>query len=153
MGNTDLNTSCNPACSRLSGRTFICRKPSYEARCTSIRFGIGATSGMRPKLRRMRLRPVNDLVIAFINCPAYLPQRSPQRGAGREPARFPPASSSASGVGTASPRALGCLSIVLLFDLHGCAGVLQHLLDLRDLVLADAFFDRLRSTFHQVLGL
>jgi len=34
----------------------------------------------------MRLRPVNDLVIAFINCPAYLPQRPPQRGAGREPA-------------------------------------------------------------------
>src|SRR5690606_8465532 len=26
-----------------------------------IRFGIGATSGMRPKYLRMRLRPVNDL--------------------------------------------------------------------------------------------
>src|SRR5665213_3467193 len=26
-----------------------------------MRLGIGATSGMRPKLRRMRLRPVNDL--------------------------------------------------------------------------------------------
>src|ERR1700722_11410468 len=29
-----------------------------------MRFGIGATSGMRPKLLRMRFLPVNDLAIA-----------------------------------------------------------------------------------------
>src|SRR5580704_13694640 len=28
-----------------------------------MRLGIGATSGMRPKLLRMRLRPVNDFVM------------------------------------------------------------------------------------------
>src|SRR6185312_3689869 len=28
-----------------------------------MRFGIGATSGMRPKLLRMRFRPVNDLAM------------------------------------------------------------------------------------------
>jgi hypothetical protein len=36
-----------------------------------MRFGIGATSGSRPKDLRMRLRPVNDLVIAFM--PVLLP--------------------------------------------------------------------------------
>jgi hypothetical protein len=29
-----------------------------------MRFGIGATSGMRPKLLRMRFLPVNDLAMA-----------------------------------------------------------------------------------------
>ena len=34
-----------------------------------VGLGIGATSGIRPKLLRMRLRPVKDRVIAFIEDP------------------------------------------------------------------------------------
>ena len=61
IGKTDLKTSCSPTLPRFSAITPICKKWSYELRCTSIRLGIGATSGMRPKLLRIRLRPVNDL--------------------------------------------------------------------------------------------
>src|SRR6185312_15197780 len=46
-----------------SGGTSICRKWSYDARWTSIRFGIGATSGIRPKLLRMRFLPVKEIAM------------------------------------------------------------------------------------------
>jgi hypothetical protein len=38
-----------------------------------MRLGIGATSGSRPKDFRMRLRPVNDVVIAFMPVPLPSP--------------------------------------------------------------------------------
>ena len=38
-GKTLVNTDCRPASSRSSGSRFICRKRSYDLRCTSMRFG------------------------------------------------------------------------------------------------------------------
>src|SRR5215831_4465587 len=63
MGKTDFNTSSRPTLARLSGGTSICKKWSYELFCTSMRFGIGATSGIRPKFLRMRFLPVNDFAM------------------------------------------------------------------------------------------
>src|SRR5947209_12844926 len=80
-----------------------------------MRFGIGATSGIRPKLLRIRFKPVNDLLIAFMPAPnlahtrtsqpeplpppaVFLPNQGgearharKQQLHGREPSRFPPA--------------------------------------------------------------
>src|ERR1700704_612386 len=42
-----------------------------------MRLGIGATSGIRPKLRRIRFRPVKDLVIAFIPHPSATGTQAP----------------------------------------------------------------------------
>src|SRR6185503_7714507 len=39
-GKIEVNTACRPWLIRLSGSRFICRKRSYERRCTSIRSGI-----------------------------------------------------------------------------------------------------------------
>ena len=50
-------------CVRTSSGELACKNLSHELFCTSIRFGIGATTGMRPKSLRTRFRPVRDLAI------------------------------------------------------------------------------------------
>src|ERR1039457_7573376 len=54
-GNTDTNTDCNPESSRSLGSLSICRKRSYERRCTSIRLGICVAVGIFEKSSRLRI--------------------------------------------------------------------------------------------------
>src|SRR5271166_108929 len=95
IGKTDLKTSCSPTLARCSGATPICRKWSYELFWTSIRFGIGATSGMRPKLLRMRFFPVKDVAMHTPRCGPPKQTRSwwlgdPTRAASTRYATFVP---------------------------------------------------------------
>ena len=139
-----------------------------------MRFGIGATSGSRPKLLRMRLLPVNDFVIAFM--PVSCPHRPAVR-AGRRYTCVPPPGMRRRASHRAQERQHGrqplprgprpCRSILivrprepspaageaLLLDLDSRPILLEDLADLLRLVLVDAFLDRLRSALDQVLGL
>src|SRR5688572_12520533 len=128
-----------------------------------MRFGIGATSGIRPKLLRMRLRPVNDVAIDAPRIPAIPRGRTPSRQTKIAPA--PPEASSPlawarseegskrqwpDGTAFAAPRpvsrpatgkpAAGRTRCVLL-ELDGRTSLLELLLDLVGLVLVDAFLD------------
>src|SRR5580698_8934810 len=55
IGNTDTNTDCKPESSRSFGSLSICRKRSYERRCTSIRLGIWVAVGIFEKSSRLRI--------------------------------------------------------------------------------------------------
>src|SRR5437667_369054 len=54
MGNTDLNTACNPVSSRRSGATSFCRNCSYDRFWISMRLGISTMDGILPKSFRTR---------------------------------------------------------------------------------------------------
>src|SRR6202022_3362816 len=81
IGKTPLNTSCSPTLARCSGTASICKKWSYELRCTSIKLGIGATSGMRPKVLRIRFWPEKDIAI-------YVPRCGPRPDRGGTRSKF-----------------------------------------------------------------
>src|SRR5579863_2680999 len=55
MGKTDTNTDCSPESSRSLGSLSICKKRSYERRCTSIRLGIWVAVGILEKSSRLRI--------------------------------------------------------------------------------------------------
>src|SRR5918996_317454 len=177
IGNTDLNTSCSPTCARSSGRRFICRKFSYEVRCTSIRLGITVTSGMCPKLLRIRLRPVKEYAIAVPSLDAYGPatragtaaggRRSMPRGsndrrlASSAANAWPPHEPTGrlvAGRRPGRPARVGDDAereqrFSELFDLHGRPGALELLLELGSFLLGHALLDRLGRALDQVLGL
>src|SRR5208282_6526691 len=67
IGNTDLNTACKPSFGRAPFGASLRRNWSYDAFCTSIRFGISPTSLTCPKTLRTRLRPVNVCAMSFLN--------------------------------------------------------------------------------------
>ena len=166
IGNTDLNTSCRPRRTRSCGRTFICRKFSYEVRCTSIRLGITVTSGMCPKLLRIRFRPVKEYVIAIpglflVRCRnggtaddarADIAHRSaglrrPRARAGRR--RFQAARQPAPADRQRRRPVLALRSTGAgrsgLFDLHGRPGAFELLLEFAGLLLGHPLLDRLGS--------
>src|SRR5580704_9555841 len=66
IGNTDLNTACKPSVGRPPCGGSMRRNWSYEAFCTSMRFGISPTSLTCPKTLRTRLRPVNVCAMSFL---------------------------------------------------------------------------------------
>src|SRR5579871_1363075 len=123
---------------------------------------------MRPKLLRIRLLPVNDLLIAFM--PVLLPRARNMRrskrpsAAARLSSRWPPRV-----VGCGVPNAVSGGNQPIsarpyvqarpvrtaensLLDLDRCALIFQHLLDLAGLVLVDAFLDGLRRALDEILG-
>ena len=86
IGKIDLKTPCRPTLSRSWGRVCICRKRSYERRCTSIRFGIGIAVLIFEKLIRLSAADLRvSLIVASTPTPGSrhtLAQRP--RDAGRE---------------------------------------------------------------------
>ena len=124
---------------------------------------------MRPKLLRMRLRPVNDLVIAFmrvcclVSCARLMVRRSnapgresfrqpdgpPERDTRAETRGFPPVQADPAPVAAAATAS----AADRLLDLDSGALIFQQLLDLRGLVLVHGFLHGLRRAFDQILGL
>src|SRR4029453_948589 len=81
IGNTDLNTACRPSSGRPPTGSFTSTKLSYEAFCTSLRFGTSATSVIVPKNFLTRLRPVNVCAIFSLSIRLHRAARAPLRTA------------------------------------------------------------------------
>src|SRR6202012_5074297 len=62
IGKTEVKTDCSPLSSRSWGSLSICRKRSYERRCTSMRLGIWMEVGILEKSRRLRIARFSDIV-------------------------------------------------------------------------------------------
>src|SRR4051794_25749442 len=143
-----------------------------------MRLGIGATSGIRPKLFRMRFLPVNvealfTATVAAISYPRpepscarrLLPGVSPanhstnpppdfrRRAGSAESRRAGPFSGPAPAQLLRRGAALPAGLAVVLLELDSRAGLLELLLELVRLVLADAFLDRLRRALDEILRL
>src|SRR5690349_615720 len=175
MGKTDLNTSWRPTLPRPSGGTSICRKWSYELFCTSMRFGIGATSGMRPKFLRMRFLPVNDFAMddphfvtsmprpnaeALVDRKIHHTNRRPPADAPNTKSRLAqlrPGGISGPATGPSRRHRPGSRPNSAqhrgLLDLDSGTRLFELFLELRRLVLVDALLDRLGRAFDQVLCL
>ena len=142
-----------------------------------MRFGISVTSGMRPKLLRIRFLAVGrsdmaDLLRLNRQLDATQARRrrvrtSRRRRKGRAARRASGLvgseddNAAAAAAATACPartpgRRQGRSGAVVesdLLDLHGGAGRLELRLDLGGLVLGDRLLDRLRRRLDQILGL
>src|SRR5208337_328781 len=181
IGNTDLNTACKPSLGRAPFGASLRRNWSYDAFCTSIRFGISPTSLTCPKTLRTRLRPVNVCAMSFLNAHARsaiarLRSRQAAR-ANRSPLSIPRPGRAhprapldgrnkpnlkkrRNGPGAERPGTVPTLTdephvgpACSLLELNLGADLLQSGLDLLGLVLGDAFLDGLRRAFDQILGL
>src|SRR5260370_41182743 len=72
MGNSSVNTACNPRFFRLDAGISACKNSLYELVCNSMRFGGAMISLILPKLIRSIAR---DGIWTFTHWPATVPSR------------------------------------------------------------------------------
>src|SRR5665213_1811558 len=117
-----------------------------------MRFGISATSRMEPKNLRTLLRPVNGwFMMTPVNLFKLLSATPATGSALRTAVSLAHALRSSRATPTYAGAALVSSRLGLL-DLDLRSGPFQLGLELGSLVLRDAFLDRLRGGFDQILG-